>query len=146
MITSLEQLPLNYNKLFGSIYPWILPISSLFLMILPSSQILLYGQFNNEAVDGTPMINSERIPELIMLCIHCTIGLFIIIRYRKTVELFNAKADKIGYIIPMAFNILYVAIGFARGLTEAYIPMISVTILHALYLAYIYRSGVINKN
>jgi len=133
------------SKTFGYIYPWLLPISSIFLMILPSSQILLYGQFNDPPVDGAPMIRSERIPELIMLSIHCLIGLFIIVKYSKTIPSFNVKVDRIGFIIPMVFNMLYVIIGFARGLTEAYIPMIITTILHGLYLTYIYRQNSQNK-
>lgn len=129
---------LNYNKIFGYIYPWLLPISSLFLLLMPSSKILLYGSFSGEVI-------SERTPELIMLCIHCTIALFILIRYRKTIESFDSKRDRVGFLVPITYNLIYVVVGFARGLSEAYIPMIAVTVLHAIYLAYIFHGGKTKK-
>ncbi|TLX78129.1 carotenoid biosynthesis protein [Labilibacter sediminis] len=128
----------NYSKKIGYIYPWLLPVTSMLFMVMPTSTILLYGSFNGQVI-------SERIPELIMLCIHCTVALFILIRYRKISESFNAKKDAVGFIVPMAFNMVYVLVGFARGLSEAYVPMIVVTVLHAFYLFYIYKQGKLNK-
>ena len=101
-------------------------------MLLPTSKILLYGTFGSEVI-------SERTPELLMLCIHCTIAIFILIRYHKTTNSFDIKKDNIAWIVPMTFNLLYVVVAFTRGLSEAYAPMIAGTLLHAIYMAYIFR-------
>jgi len=122
----------NYNTIVGYIYPWFMPITSMMCMMLPTSSLFLFGSFTAQ---------SSRIPELVMLLLWSIIGVILFIIGRKTKESFNAKKNWPIFVMPLAFEVAYGIVAFARGLEIAYIPTIVFTIGHALFLVYIYRQG-----
>lgn len=118
----------GYNKIVGYIYPAFLPITSMMFMVLPTSKIFLFGNMAGESI---------RVPELIMLVIWTVIAVTALFISRRVASSFSFRTEWPLLVLPIAVELVYGAVAFARGLSTTYSIVAVITVIHVLFAVYI---------
>jgi len=126
----------NYNKLVGYIYPWLLPVTSMMCMMLPTSKIILFGNMGGKTL---------REPEILMLLIWSLIAVVMFIINRKTKTDFKPEKHWPLFLVPLMIEVSYGIVAFTRGLRIAYIPVIVFILIHILFFIHIIIKGKKNE-
>jgi hypothetical protein len=123
----------NKKEAFGHWYPFIAVLVALGLLVSPLIKLLLFG------MPFAPMYT--RTAELIMLIINFAIGIFVLVRFMKIKESFDLKKDGLIFFVPLALHVFDLVIAFVLKLTIAYVPVITVSVLHLAFLAFVFLRG-----
>lgn len=118
----------NYSKAIGYIFPWLLPVASMIMMVMPTSAFILFGNRAGKSI---------REPELVMLLIWSLIGIVMFIINRRTKNSFKAKENWPLLATPLIIEFSYGIVAFSRGLRTSYWPVLIFTSVHILFLLYI---------
>ncbi len=115
-------------------YPFVAALVDVVCLASPVNVFMLFG------IPIAPA--GSKIAELIMLCLNYGVAIVILFVFRKRVQAMDLKADGIILFgVPLflhAYDIIY---AFARGTSVAYVPVVLIGVLHALYLLLMYRAG-----
>lgn len=126
-----------YNKKkkegFGLAYPFLAVIVAFLLLVSPLVRFLLFAE------PFAPMYT--RTAELIMLIINFGVGLFILLRFMKVDRPFDLKKNAVVYIVPIVLHIYDLIMAFTLGLQNVIIPVVVVSLLHFVFLAFVFFRG-----
>ncbi|MFD2939132.1 hypothetical protein [Flavobacterium notoginsengisoli] len=124
----------KYSKeSIGFSYPFVAILTSLLLIVSPVNVFL---------IGATPIFPmNQEMPGLVMLIFKYFIAIVILIKYRKRLIPIDLKKDKLVYIIPITLHLFDVALAVILGIKKAYAPAVIVTIIHFLYLYYLYNNS-----
>jgi len=124
----------KYDKeIIGYLYPFVASFVAVILLISPLIQFLLYARpFFPQFTRGA---------ELVMLCINCLIGIFILLRYMKIGRPFELKRDWIFLFVPIVLHAYDLIIAFNLRIQNAIIPVTIISALHITLLMFIYTKG-----
>lgn len=118
----------NYNKIFGYTFPWFLPVTSMIMMVMPTSRFLLFGNLTGQ---------TDRASELVVLVIWSLIAVILFAVNRKTASGFTVKSHWQLFATPLMVELAYGAVAVARGLEIAYWPFAVFTAIHTLFFIYL---------
>jgi len=113
------------NKVIGSTYPFVAGIVNVIPLFAFSFM----------------MHSSTPTGELVRLIINCVFPIIMMAVYWKRMNPIDLKKDKIIFIIPIVLRLYDLIVGFALGITESYIPITVISVIHFAYLFYLYRKA-----
>jgi uncharacterized membrane protein len=120
----------------GYVYPFVGGLAAAILLVSPITQFLLFVN------PFFPMYT--RGAEMAILAVNYLVGLGILLRFMKVDQPFELKSPI--FIIPLVLHLFDLAIAFALQLQIAYVPVVTVSLLHMAFLAFVYARGKALRN
>jgi len=124
----------KYNKeAIGYLYPFVGGLLGVVLLVSPLTQFLLFG------MPFFPIYT--RGAEIALLVVNFAVGLGLLLRFQKLDSPFDLKVDYPIFVIPLILHLVDIILAFALKLEAAYIPVVSVSLIHLGYLGFVYLKG-----
>lgn len=121
----------NQKTWIGYCYPVVSIFATVLLLVSPINQFLLF------AVPFVEM--NSKIPEMIMLCINFAVSIFVVLKFSKYDIRIDMKKDRLMFAMPVFLHIYALVSSLILGITKSVPTILVVSIIHCIYLVFVYR-------